>query len=87
MEQTIEKYSFMLRMQRVDLPNSLFGKACRECCKHGCSRRADTPKDTRNMLNRGDLITGTMTMTFGNSTKRIVCHHYDCEEEYQGFTN
>lgn len=34
MAQTIEKYSFMLRMQSIDLPNILFGKACRECCKH-----------------------------------------------------
>lgn len=35
MEQTIEKYSFMLRMQSIDLSNTLFGKACRECSKHG----------------------------------------------------
>lgn len=80
MEQTIEKYSFMLRMQSADLPNILFGKACRECWKHG------PVQDPRHLLNRGVLITGTMTMAFGNSHRGTVRHHDGCEEAHPDTT-
>lgn len=82
MEQTIEKYPFMLGMQSVDLPNSLFGKACRECCKRGPVQEV---RHAQGPPKYAVLITGIMRMTSGNITKRLVCHHYDCEEEYQEF--
>lgn len=68
-------------MQSIDLSNILFGKACRECCKHGPVQEVRPHKYVEQRCSYYRYHDDDVW----KHHRGIFWHHYDREEQCQGF--